>query len=291
MSSPTIEKAIKHSLIYTFTLTQPLFFYTTPTVSAQINEKIDNEKEKTVLHYEPLTEQLISTHAVKINDENEKAQMKSLIMKEKEKAFKQMEETITAIYYGEISKEVKEVQKLLSFYGYYTGDIDAIYGPLTKNAILSVEKEGLIQTDEREITIELPSNKQEEPRKEEIKTEKMNDDLIATAKEYIGVPYNWGGTTPNGFDCSGYIQFVYASNDKIIPRTTREIWNFAKRVDEPSIGDLLFFETYQPGPSHLGIYLGNGQFIHAGSSSGVTISNYQADIYWKERFIGAKVID
>src|SRR5699024_6303548 len=218
-------------------------------------------------------------------------QMKSLIKKEKEKAFKQMEQTITAIHYGEKSKEVKEVQKLLSFYGYYTGDIDAIYGPLTENAILSVEKEGLIQTDEDEIIIELQTNKQEVSNIQPIKTEKSIDEaLIATAKEYIGVPYNWGGTTPNGFDCSGFIQFVYATHDETIPRTTREIWNFATNVPEPSIGDLLFFETYQPGPSHLGIYLGNGEFIHAGSSTGVTISNYQSDIYWKERFIGAKTI-
>lgn len=290
MSSPTIEKAIKHSLIYTFTLTQPLFLYATPTISAQTNDKIDSENES-ALNYEPRTEQLLSTHEVKINDANEKAQMKSLINKEKKKKFKQMEQTIEAIQYGEKSKDVKEVQKLLAFYGYYTGDIDAIYGPLTEKAILSVEKEGFIKTNEHEIIIESQTNKQEVSNIQPIKTEVSNDEaLIATAKEYIGVPYNWGGTTPNGFDCSGFIQFVYASHNETIPRTTREIWNFATNVSEPSIGDLLFFETYQPGPSHLGIYLGNGDFIHASSSNGVTISNYQSDIYWKERFIGAKTI-
>lgn len=290
MSSPTIEKAIKHSLIYTFTLTQPLFLYATPTISAQTNDKIDSENES-ALNYEPRTEQLLSTHEVKINDANEKAQMKSLINKEKKKKFKQMEQTIEAIQYGEKSKDVKEVQKLLAFYGYYTGDIDAIYGPLTEKAILSVEKEGFIKTNEHEIIIESQTNKQEVSNIQPIKTEVSNDEaLIATAKEYIGVPYNWGGTTPNGFDCSGFIQFVYASHNETIPRTTREIWNFATNVSEPSIGDLLFFETYQPGPSHLGIYLGNGDFIHASSSNGVTISNYQSDIYWKERFIGAKII-
>src|SRR5699024_2018397 len=290
MSSPTIEKAIKHSLIYTFTLTHPLFFYTTLAISAQTKENLDYEKTLTTLDYEPRTEQLISTHQVKINNKNEKAEMESLIKKEKEKALKQMEQTITTIHYGENSKEVKEVQKLLSFYGYYTGEIDAIYGPLTENAISAVKEEGFIQTNEHEIIIETPTEEKETSKIVPVKTEKSNDDLVATAKEDIGVPYNWGGTTPNGFDCSGFIQFVYANHDETIPRTTREIWNFAKSVTEPSIGDLIFFETYQAGPSHLGIYLGNGEFIHAGSSTGVTISNYQSDIYWKERFIGAKTI-
>lgn len=117
-----------------------------------------------------------------------------------------------------------------------------------------------------------------------------HDEMIATAKEFIGVPYTWGGTSPSGFDCSGYIQYVYRQHDQLIPRTTREIWNFSLPVEKPMIGDVLFFETYQAGPSHLGIYLGNGDFIHAGSSTGVTISNYQSDSYWKTRYIGVKRI-
>src|SRR5699024_812440 len=115
-------------------------------------------------------------------------------------------------------------------------------------------------------------------------------DVTAQAKQYMGTPYVWGGTSPSGFDCSGFIQFVYEQEDKTIPRTVREIWNYGSFIDEPSVGDLVFFETYQAGPSHMGIYLGNGDFIHASTSNGVNISNKNSD-YWQERYIGAKRID
>lgn len=112
------------------------------------------------------------------------------------------------------------------------------------------------------------------------------DQLITEAKKYIGVPYVWGGSTTSGFDCSGYLNYVYNKIGVSIPRTVATIWNSTKTVSSPKIGDIVFFET-GTGPSHAGIYLGNNKFIHSGSSTGVTISDMTLN-YWKSRYLGAK---
>lgn len=119
----------------------------------------------------------------------------------------------------------------------------------------------------------------------------QSDTIINKAKSFLGTPYVWGGTSPSGFDCSGFIQYVYKESDIVIPRTVSEIWNFTNMVSSPSIGDFVFFETYQPGPSHMGIYLGDGNFIHAGSTNGVEISNLNDNNYWSSRYLGAKRIN
>ncbi|WP_079509265.1 C40 family peptidase [Mesobacillus jeotgali] len=111
--------------------------------------------------------------------------------------------------------------------------------------------------------------------------------LIAEAKKYIGVPYVWAGSTPSGFDCSGFLNYVYKKVGISIPRTVVSIWDATKPVSSPRAGDLVFFETYKPGPSHAGIYLGDGKFIHAGSSRGVEVSDMN-NSYWKPRYLGAK---
>jgi peptidoglycan DL-endopeptidase LytE len=115
----------------------------------------------------------------------------------------------------------------------------------------------------------------------------MVNSLIAESKKYIGVPYVWAGSTPAGFDCSGYLNYAYSKVGISIPRTVASIWDATKPVSSPRAGDLVFFETYKPGPSHAGIYLGNGKFIHSGSSRGVEISD-MSNSYWKPRYLGAR---
>ncbi len=88
------------------------------------------------------------------------------------------------------------------------------------------------------------------------------DKLVSTAKKYIGVPYVWGGTTPAGFDCSGFTSYVYREVlGKEIGRTTWDQIASGKQValDQAKVGDLIIFY----GGDHVGIYLGNGQVIHA----------------------------
>ncbi|MDV2684420.1 peptidoglycan-binding protein [Alkalihalophilus lindianensis] len=111
--------------------------------------------------------------------------------------------------------------------------------------------------------------------------------IMANASKYIGTPYLWGGTTARGFDCSGFIQTVFREQGVSVPRTAAQQWNAGRSVSQPSVGDLVFFETYTSGPSHNGIYIGNNQFIHAGSSTGVTITS-MSNSYWSQRYLGAK---
>jgi peptidoglycan DL-endopeptidase LytE len=110
--------------------------------------------------------------------------------------------------------------------------------------------------------------------------------VMDEAKKYIGSPYLWGGNTPAGFDCSGYAKYVFEKVGVTIPRTTAAQWSGLKAVNSPNPGDLVFFETYTTGPSHVGIYLGNNKFIQAGSS-GVAISD-MTTTYWKTRYLGAR---
>ena len=115
--------------------------------------------------------------------------------------------------------------------------------------------------------------------------------VIATAKKYIGTPYKFGGTTPKAFDCSGYLQYVFQENGMMLPRTADEQFKLGRnaKTAELEAGDLVFFETYEKGASHCGIYLGGGKFIHASTSKGVRIDELSGD-YWNTHFYGGKHI-
>lgn len=115
--------------------------------------------------------------------------------------------------------------------------------------------------------------------------------IISTAKKYIGVSYVWGGTTPAGFDCSGFVQYVFAKNGISLPRISRDQFSVGKSVSYGNLqpGDLVFFSLAQNGiVDHEGIYIGGGQFLNASTSKGVTI--YSLGPYWQSYFIGAKRI-
>jgi hypothetical protein len=114
--------------------------------------------------------------------------------------------------------------------------------------------------------------------------------LIPIAQKYLGVPYEWGGTTVNGFDCSGYLTTVYRQVGITLPRTSASMYNVGDHVNKNDlrVGDLVFFNTYGSGVSHVGMYLGDNEFIHASSNKGVTISNINDPYYWSSRYIGAK---
>lgn len=119
------------------------------------------------------------------------------------------------------------------------------------------------------------------------RTSSMALSLTRSAMRFIGTPYVFGGTSPSGFDCSGYTQHVFAMLGIALPRTADAQYDAGRSTrGRMTTGDLVFFQTYEPGPSHVGIYVGDGRFVHS-SSHGVMVSRL-ADRYWRTRYLGAK---
>ena len=113
-------------------------------------------------------------------------------------------------------------------------------------------------------------------------TTDIRNQIVTEAKKHLGVPYAWGGSTPSGFDCSGYVQYVLQQCGITVPRTTELQAQVGTPVSKSNLrpGDLVFLQnTYRAGISHVGIYIGNNQMIHASSSKGVTISDLTSSYY------------
>jgi len=126
-----------------------------------------------------------------------------------------------------------------------------------------------------------------------VKTQPSPIDLFAvtaTAMALRGTPYRNGGSDPDGFDCSGFTQYVFARHGLALPREVRDQFaaGFAVKLEDIAPGDLLFFSTVAPGASHVGIALNGAEFVHAPSSKGVVRVERLATDYWSRRFVGAR---
>ena len=117
--------------------------------------------------------------------------------------------------------------------------------------------------------------------------------LVGTALSLRGAPYRNGGADPKGFDCSGFTQYVFAQYGVALPRAVREQFNQGKKVatNDLAPGDLIFFSTTEPGPSHVGIAVGGDEFVHAPSSTGVVRVERIGSSYWSPRYLGARRVN
>ncbi|MFC0189318.1 C40 family peptidase [Fictibacillus aquaticus] len=188
----------------------------------------------------------------------------------------------TTLKPGMTHTDVKSLQSTLKQKGYftYTGSYTTYYGSYTTDAVKKLQRaKGLIADG-----VAGP------------KTfsalgvfGSINEtSLISYAKTFQGVPYLWGGTSPSGFDCSGFMYYVFKNSQGItLPRTASQMYTLGTKVSTLAPGDLVFFSTYAPGASHVGIYIGGGNFISATSSKGVAIVP-MSNTYWSARYLGAK---
>lgn len=114
--------------------------------------------------------------------------------------------------------------------------------------------------------------------------------VVDSARKYLGTPYVWGGTSPSGFDCSGFVQYVLAENGKSVPRTSQEQFASGQAVDKSNLqaGDLVFY-NWSGGTeaTHVGIYEGNGKMIHA-PHSGDVVKEVDFNSYGQNVYLGAR---
>lgn len=112
--------------------------------------------------------------------------------------------------------------------------------------------------------------------------------LVSRALSLQGIPYVFGGTSRNGFDCSGFTQYVFKASGVSLPRTSFAQFEAGSSVSKDQLqpGDLVFFNTYAAGASHVGIYVGGGRFVHA-SDNGVTTTSL-SESYYANRYRGAR---
>ena len=116
--------------------------------------------------------------------------------------------------------------------------------------------------------------------------------VTGTALSLRGAPYVWGGETPAGFDCSGFTQYVFARHGIRLPRQAADQYRVGARVGRGEVraGDLVFFSTIAAGASHVGVALGDDQFVHAPSERGVVRVERLSGSYWSRRWLGARRI-
>ena len=194
----------------------------------------------------------------------------------------------SAFRVGDQGSDVAEIQGQLASLGYDVA-ADGDFGPATAEAVKAfqisrgLDADGLVGPSTYSAL--LGKSMPEASRG----SSALGRRIVASSMQYLGVPYVFGGTTPNGFDCSGYVRYVFANAGIYLPRTADAQYECGYPVSTAELvpGDLVFFSTYEAGASHVGIYLGDGNFINASSSRGVSIASLYSS-YWGSCYIGAR---
>src|SRR5215467_9877479 len=114
--------------------------------------------------------------------------------------------------------------------------------------------------------------------------------ITSTALKLRGAPYRNGGSDPSGFDCSGFVRYVFSQHGVTVPRSVTDQYHSGRQIDGKQLepGDLVFFTTVAPGASHVGIAIGGDEFVHAPSGTGEVRVERMSAPYWATRFVGAR---
>lgn len=194
-----------------------------------------------------------------------------------------------AFHQGDQGQDIANIQAQLNALGYNAGSVDGDFGEATAIAVekfqrdRGLENDGVIGTDTYRALMgrEIPVSRDG--------SSSLVRRIVQSSMRYQGVPYVFGGTSPSGFDCSGFTRYIFAQAGIYLPRAADEQYELGQYVSYSRLqpGDLVYFTTYEAGASHVGIYLGNSQFISATSSRGIAIARMDSG-YWGDRYIGAR---
>jgi len=186
----------------------------------------------------------------------------------------------TLLKLGSTGANVVQLQTELNYLGYNVGATDGIFGVKTQAEVVAFQKAKYLGADG--LVGSITADALNSAYSAMLHTDKAKA-LISTAQKYIGVPYQWGGESPStGFDCSGFVQYVFAQNGITLPRVSLDQSTVGTPISFTNLqpGDLIFFSVENSGTvDHVGIFIGNDQFINASSSLGVTI--YPIGPYWE----------
>lgn len=193
---------------------------------------------------------------------------------------------------------VTQLQKDLKAKGFMSVDPTGYYGDITENAVISFQKKyGL--------TVDGIAGKQTLDKMDSLMSRtttayrgsviRPSQSVIDYAKKFLGIKYKWGGTTTKGFDCSGFVKYVFKNFGVTLSRTSSTQAKNGTYIKKANLktGDLVFFDTNggKNGINHVGIYIGSGKFIHSSSShSGVTISTLSSGFYSKTYMTARRVM-
>lgn len=196
-----------------------------------------------------------------------------------------------ALRQGDRGEQVQWIQERLEDLGYEVGEADGVFGEETRQAIVQFQLSRGLDADgvvgagtfyalqQRQAAVEVNRG-----------FGRRGAQIVQMAPQYMGTPYAWGGSSPGGFDCSGFIYYIYSQFGISLPRMSDGQFEVGRAISGDNLlpGDLVFFTTYEPGASHVGIYLGGGRFIHASSAAGEVTITPLGKSYYQERYLGAR---
>lgn len=194
---------------------------------------------------------------------------------------------------GSQGADVQVLQQKLSEYGFYSGIVDGVFGRATQTAVISFQASCGLDPDGAVGPATWEKLRSYRGQAVSRGSSRRGGQIIVdNAVRYLGTPYVWAGSGPGGFDCSGFVTYIFSLDNINLPRMADEQYSVGRSIAVSQLlpGDLLFFSTYEPGPSHVGIYMGNGNFIHASSGAGKVTITSLASSYYQSRYLGARRI-
>lgn len=205
-----------------------------------------------------------------------------------------LEKTNMTLKLNDSGDNVTELQNKLKSLGYYECEANGTFDVMTEESVKKFQTDQGLETTgiaEQQTLIKLYTayDKYEADRAAESRRV-AGKQIVDFAKQYIGVKYIWAGNTPKGFDCSGFTQYILKNFGVILEHSASSQFSNGEKISKENLepGDLVFFTTYKSGPSHVGIYIGSNQFIHASTGQKRITTTSLNSSYYLRRYLGAR---